>query len=111
MTFEYTDVPPNRQELGTIYTLSLIKVGRIVTANATFIPSTDISYSSDQAPLFVLPEGYRPYLTNSANAPNVSGLSPLVLVIKKNGDILMQNISGPIKSGMYTTFQACWICA
>lgn len=108
---KYANVKPNRSELGTIYTLSLIKVGRIVTANTTFIPSTDISYSSDQAPLFILPEGYRPYASHSANAPNVSGLSPLVLTIKKNGDILMQNISGPIKSGRYTTFQACWICA
>ena len=111
LTFEYTYVPPNRQELGTIYNLLLIKVGRIVTANITFIPSTDISYSSDQAPLFVLPEGYRPYISHSANAPNVSGLSPLVLMIRENGNIYMQNISGPIKSGMYTTFQACWICA
>ena len=111
LTFEYTYVPPNRQELGTIYTLSLIKVGRIVTASATFIPSTDISYSSDQAPLFILPEGYRPYISHSANAPNVLGLSPLVLMIRENGNIDMQNISGPIKSGMYTTFQACWICA
>lgn len=87
----------------------LIKYGRIVTATVTLLPATDISYAADQIPLFVLPEKYRPVDGLSAPIPNVNGLSPIVFLIRKDGNVYLQNISAPIKSGCYTIFRCCWI--
>lgn len=109
LTFEYTSVPPNRQELPSAYPMQLKKYGRIVTATVTLLPATDISYATDQIPLFVLPEKYRPVDGLSAPIPNVNGLSPIVFLIRKDGYVYLQNISSPIKSGCYTIFRGCWI--
>lgn len=91
----------SNSHLNTAYRAAVNKIGPYVFIYVTLNSNADLAANTV---LFTLPSGYRPSGDDTnMGIMGASDVSPIQLVANANGNVLLQNVSAPLKANKYYT--------